>query len=73
MPSSTLRSSDGGRPPRGRLGRFGSQGRIFSHWASVSSRPYRAIAPPLALLSAVISHSRQSKHYCFKGLYPVLE
>src|SRR5712691_11165895 len=46
MPSSTLRSSARGRPPRGRLGRFGSKGWIFSHWASVSSRPYRAIRPP---------------------------
>ncbi len=46
MPSSTLRSSARGRPPRGRGGRFGSKGRIFSHWASVSSRPYRAIRPP---------------------------
>jgi len=46
MPSSTLRSSAGGRPPRGRGGRWGSNGRIFSHWASVSNRPYRAIGPP---------------------------
>ena len=46
MPSSTLRSGDGGRPPRGRGGRWGSKGRIFSHWASVNNRPYRAIGPP---------------------------
>src|SRR2546428_8054261 len=46
MPSSTLRSLARGRPPRGRLGRFGSKGWIFSHWASVSSRPYRTIRPP---------------------------
>src|ERR1700739_1899306 len=46
MPSSTLRSSCGGRPPFGRLRRFGSKGRIFSPWASVNSRPYRAIDPP---------------------------
>jgi len=46
MPSSTLRSSARGRPPRGRRGRWGSKGRIFSHWASVNSRPYRAIRPP---------------------------
>ncbi len=46
MPSSTLRSGAGGRPPRGRGGRWGSKGRIFSHWASVSNRPYRAIGPP---------------------------
>jgi len=30
VPSSTLRSSARGRPPRGRRGRFGSKGRIFS-------------------------------------------
>jgi len=35
MPSSTLRSSFRGRPPCGRWGRFGSKGRMFSHWASV--------------------------------------
>ncbi len=46
MPSSTLRSLAGGRPPCGRLGRFGSRGRIFSHCASVNSRPYRGIGPP---------------------------
>jgi len=46
MPSSTLRSGAGGRPPRGRDGRRGSNGRIFSHWASVNNRPYRAIGPP---------------------------
>jgi hypothetical protein len=46
MPSNTLRSSAGGRPPFGRGGRWGSKGRIFSHWASVSNRPYRAIDPP---------------------------
>ena len=47
MPSSTLRSLAGGRPPRGR---FGSKGWIVSHCASVSSRPYRGMALPLALL-----------------------
>jgi hypothetical protein len=46
MPSNTLRSLAGGRPPRGRGGRLGSKGQIFSHWASVSNRPYRAIGPP---------------------------
>jgi hypothetical protein len=73
MPSNTLRSSDGGRPPRGRFGRFGSKGRIFSHWASVSKRPYRAIGPPEALLPEVISHFEKSKHYSFSRLYPVLK
>jgi hypothetical protein len=73
MPSSTLRSSDGGRPPCGRLGRFGSKGQIFSHWASVSSRPYRAIGPSLALLLEVISHFQQANHHPFTALYPVLK
>src|ERR1700739_1080632 len=73
MPSSTLRSSLGGLPPWGRFGRFGSKGRIFSHWASVSGRPYRAIDPPLALLHEVISHFRQVKNHQFNLLYPVLK
>jgi len=45
-PSRTWRSPARGRPPHGRLGRFGSKGWILAHWASVSSRPYRAISPP---------------------------
>jgi hypothetical protein len=55
------------------LGRLGSKGRIFSHWASVSCRPYRAIGPPLALLPAVISYFRQLKNHQFNPLYPVLK
>lgn len=54
--------------PRRRFRRFASKGRIFSYWAPVNSRPYRAIGPPSALLSAVIAHFRQSKHDCFKQL-----
>jgi hypothetical protein len=73
IPSSTLRSFAAGRPPFGRLGRFGSKGRILSHWASVSSRPYRAIDPPLALLPRFIAHRRQTKHHSFSALYPVLK
>src|SRR6266699_189929 len=73
MPSSTLRSSFGGLPPLGRFGHFGSKGPIFSHWASVSSRPYRAIDPPLALLHEFISHFRQVKNHQFNLLYPVLK
>jgi hypothetical protein len=73
IPSSTLRSLAGGLPPRGRRGRFGSKGRIFSHWASVSSRPYRAIGPPLALLPEFISRFCQTNHHSFTTLYPVLK
>jgi len=73
MPSSTLRLSFGGLPPWGRFGRFGSKGRIFSHWASVSGRPYRAMDPPLALLHQFISHFRQVKNHQFNLLYPVLK
>src|SRR5215470_19992806 len=72
MPSRTLRSFAGGRPPCRDLRTGGSKGRIFSHWASVSSRPYRAIGPPLALLSAFIAQFWQSKYHGFKQLYPVL-
>jgi hypothetical protein len=73
MPSRTLRSFAAGRPPRRDLRLSGSKGRIFSHWASVKSRPYRAIAPPLALLSPVIAYFHQSKHRCLNGLYSVLK
>jgi hypothetical protein len=55
------------------LGRFGSKGWIFSHWASVSSRPYRAIDPPLALLPEFISRFQQTNHHPFNALYPVLK
>jgi hypothetical protein len=73
MPSSTLRGFAGGRPPLGRLAGLGSNGWIFSHWASVSRRPYRAIGPPLALLTTVIAHFGQIKHQFFSALYPVLK
>jgi len=73
MPSTTLRSFAGGRPPFGRLGRWGSKGRIFSHWASVNRRPYRAIGPPLALLSGVIAHLWRTNYHRFKSLFQVLK
>ncbi len=73
MPSSTLRSSRRGLPPVGRFGCFGSKGRIFSHWASVSRRPYRAIGPPLALLPDFISRFHRTNHHPFSALYPVLK
>jgi hypothetical protein len=73
MPSRTLRSFAGGRPPRRDLRIRGNRGQIFSHWASVSSRPYRAIGPPLALLFRVIAHFQQGKHHYFSRLSPVLK
>jgi hypothetical protein len=73
MPSSTWRSSAGGRPPRGRFRRFGSKGRIFSHWASVNNRPYRAIGPPSALLTLLIAHFGKNNYCKIMTLYPVLK
>ena len=73
MPSSTLRSEARGRPPRGRERARGSKGRIFSHWASVNRRPYRAIGPPAALLTLFISHFRQPNYLRIQGLHPVLK
>ncbi len=73
MPSSTRRLSTGGRPPRGRSAGFGSKGRIFSHWASVNSRPYRAIGPPSTLLSLLIAHFGRTNYSKITALYPVLK
>jgi len=73
IPSSTLRLSARGRPPCGRFGDFGSKGRIFSHWASVNRRPYRAIDPPSALLPSVITHPDRINYCKIRSLYPVLK
>jgi len=73
MPSSTLRSGAGGRPPRGRGGRLGSKGRIFSHWGSVSNRPYRAIGPPSGALRFRDPPPRQNNYRKFSPLYRVLK
>jgi hypothetical protein len=73
MPSSTLRSGDGGRPPRGRGGRWGSKGRIFSHWASVSNRPYRAIRPPSGAATFGDPPPRENNYLKFSPLYRVLK
>jgi len=73
MPSSTLRSGDGGRPPRGRGGRWGSKGRIFSHWASVSNRPYRAIGPPCGAVSCCDPPPQKNNYSKFNPLYRVLK
>src|SRR5712692_5150157 len=73
MPSSTLRSEARGRPPRRRERGRGSKGRIFSHWASLNRRPYRAIGPPAALLTLFISHFRQPNYLRIQALHPVLK
>lgn len=73
IPSSTLRSEARGRPPRRRERGRGSKGRIFSHWASVNRRPYRAISPPSALLILFISHFRQPNYLTNQALYSVLK
>ncbi len=73
MPSSTLRSGAGGRPPFGRGGRWGSKGRIFSHWASVSNRPYRAIGPPSGAVQLRDPPPWKNKYRKFKPLYRVLK
>jgi len=50
------------------LGGLGSKGAIFFHCASVSNGPDRAIGPPSALLTLLISHFTKFNHNHFKGL-----
>jgi hypothetical protein len=73
MPSSTLRSGAGGRPPWGRGGRLGSKGRISSHWASVSNRPYRAIGPPSGALRFRDPPPWENNYRKLSPLYRVLK
>jgi hypothetical protein len=73
IPSNTLRSLAGGRPPRGRGGRLGSKGRIFSHWASVSNRPYRAIRPPSGAVYVRDPPPHENNYSKFNPLYRVLK
>jgi len=73
MPSSTLRLGAGGRPPRGRGGGLGSKGRIFSHWASVSNRPYRAIGPPSGAVDVRDPPPWGNNYLNFNPLYRVLK
>ena len=69
IPSSTRRFSIHGRPPRRFLRGFGSKGAIFFHCASLSNGPDRAIGPPSALLTLLISHLRKLNYLLFTGLY----
>lgn len=73
MPSNTLRSLAGGRPPRGRGGRRGSKGRISSHCASVSNRPYRAIGPPSGAVHFRDPPPQENNYRKFSPLYRVLK
>jgi len=73
IPSSTRRFSIHGRPPRRCLGGLGSKGAIFFHCASVSNRPDRAIGPPSALLTLLISYFQKLNHHHFNGLSTVVQ
>ncbi len=73
IPSSTWRFSIHGRPPLRCLGGLGSKGAIFFHCASVSNEPDRAIGPPVALLTSLISHFGKLNHRHFRGLYRVMQ
>ena len=73
MPSTTERSFDGGRPPRGRGGRLGSKGRILAHWASVSNRPYRAIGPHSGADQFRLPPPQENIYSIFSPLYRVLK
>jgi hypothetical protein len=73
IPSSTQRFSIHGRPPLRCLGGLGSKGAIFFHCASVSNGPDRAIGPPSALLTLLISHFTKLNHSHFKGLSRVMQ
>src|SRR6266849_667682 len=64
IPSSTCRFWIHGRPPLRCLGGFGSKGAIFFHCASVSNGPHRAIGPPSALLTSLISYFQRFVHGC---------
>src|SRR3984893_16715836 len=73
IPSSTRRFSIHGRPPLRCLGGFGSKGAIFFHCASVSNGPDRAIHPPSALLTLLISYFQKLNHHHFNGLSTVVQ
>jgi hypothetical protein len=55
------------------LGGLGSNGAIFFHCASVSNGPDRAIGPPSALLTLLISHFQKFNHSLFNGLSQVVQ
>src|SRR6266478_5671365 len=73
IPSSTRRFSIHGRPPLPCLGGLGSNGAIFFHCASVSNGPDRAIRPPSALLTLLISYFQKLNHSHLNGLSTVVQ
>jgi hypothetical protein len=73
IPSNTRRFSVHGRPPLRCLGSWGSKGAIFFHCASVSNAPDRAIGPPSALLTLLISHFTRSNYRHLNRLYGVMQ
>src|SRR6202521_4094358 len=73
IPSSTRRFSIHGLPPLHCLGGLGSKGAIFFHCASVSNGPDRAIRPPSALLTLLISYFQKLNHHHFNGLSTVVQ
>jgi len=73
IPSSTQRFSIHGRPPLRCLGGLGSNGAILFHCASVSNGPDRAIHPPLALLTLLISYFQKLNHSHFNALSKVVQ
>jgi hypothetical protein len=52
---------------------LGSKGAIFFHCASLSNGPDRAIGPPSALLTLLISHFQKFNHNHFYGLSQVVQ
>ena len=68
MLSSTLRSGARGRPPRRCRGGLGSRGRIFSHCASVSNGPDRAIGPPPGAAAPCYASSEKTQPPSFQSL-----
>src|SRR5208282_1268776 len=73
IPSNTRRFSIHGRPPLRCRGGWGSRGAIFFHCASVSNGPDRAIGPPSALLTLLISHFPKLNHCHFRPLSWVMQ
>jgi|SRR5450755_1392250 hypothetical protein len=55
------------------LGWLGEQGRNLLHCASVTNALDRAIRPPSALLTLLISHLRKLLYLLFRALYYVME